>query len=213
MIPSPSRFSTVVFDMGGVVFALDFPQAVRRFIEIGVADAPAYLDPYHQAGLFGELEQGLITPEDFRTRLSALCGKELTLEQCAYAWKGFIGSVPEAPLRTILALRAAGYRTLLLSNTNVFITAWGRSTDFDGHGHSMYHYLDELYFSCDCKMMKPDPAIFRYMLECEGLTASECIFIDDGPANVAAASALGFTTLCPVGNADWTPDLLTLLRS
>ena len=75
----------------------------------------------------------------------------------------------------------------------------------------MYHYLDRLYFSCECKIMKPDPAIFRLMLERENLSASECVFIDDGPANVATAEALGFTTLCPVGNADWTPDLLALL--
>lgn len=205
------RFSTIVFDMGGVVFALDFPQAVRRFVEIGVTQAPQYLDPYHQAGIFGELEQGLISRETFRERLSALCGKQLTMEECAYAWKGFIGSVPPKPLETILQLRQAGYRTLLLSNTNAFITEWGRSTEFDGRGHSMYHYLDELYFSCECKIMKPDPAIFRYMLEREGLTAQECVFIDDGPANVAAARELGFTTLCPEGNSDWTNDLLALL--
>ena len=213
MIPSPSKYSTIVFDMGGVLFSLDFPQAVRRFVEIGVAEAPAYLDPYHQSGLFGELEQGLISTEEFRARLSALCGKELTLEQCRYAWMGFVGSVPPGPLQTVLALREAGYRTLLLSNTNAFITAWGRSSAFDGRGHSMYHYLDELYFSCECKIMKPDPAIFRVLLDREGLTASECVFIDDGPANVAAAASLGFTTLCPVGNADWTPDLLALLSS
>lgn len=207
----PSRYSTLVFDMGGVVFALDFPQAVRRFQEIGVADAPKYLNPYHQAGLFGELERGQISTEEFRERLSDLCGKPLTLEQCRYAWKGFIGSVPTAPLKTILTLRSAGYRTLLLSNTNAFITEWGRSTEFDGQGHSMYHYLDELYFSCECGIMKPDPAIFRFMLEQERLSASECVFIDDSPANVAAARALGFTTLCPEGNSDWSADLLALL--
>jgi len=197
--------------MGGVVFALDFPQAVRRFVEIGVTDAPQYLNPYHQAGLFGELELGLISKEEFRSRLSTLCGKELTLEQCRYAWMGFIGSVPPGPLATIRCLREAGYRTLLLSNTNAFITEWGRSTEFDGEGHSMYHYLDRLYFSCECRIMKPSPEIFRYMLEREGLSAGECVFIDDSPANVAAAECLGFTTLCPAGNSDWTPDLLALL--
>lgn len=197
--------------MGGVVFALDFPEAVRRFVEIGVAQAPQYLNPFHQNGLFGELEQGLVSPEEFRVRLSAMCGKELTLEHCAYAWMGFVGKVQDFALRTMTALREAGYRTLLLSNTNPFITAWGRSAAFDGHGHSMYHYLDELYFSCDCKIMKPDPAIFRHLLACEGLTAQECVFIDDGPANVAAAAALGFTTLQPVDNTDWSPALSALL--
>lgn len=203
--------TTIVFDMGGVVFTLDHRQAIRRFVEIGVSNAPEYINPYHQEGIFGELEQGLITTEEFRERLSAACGKELTLDECAYAWKGFIADVPPAPLDTIRRLREQGYRTLLLSNTNAFITAWGRSSEFDGRGRSMYHYFDELYFSCEVRIMKPDPAIFLHMLEKEGLTPSECIFVDDSAANVATARTLGFTTLQPVSGTDWTPDLLALL--
>lgn len=204
--------TTLVFDMGGVVFTLDHLQAIRRFVEIGVAEAPEYLNPYHQEGLFGELEQGLISREEFRSRLSSACGRQLTLDECAYAWKGFIGGVPPAPLDTIRHLREYGYRTLLLSNTNAFITEWGRSSDFDGRGRSMYHYFDELYFSCEVKLMKPDPEIFLFMLKKEGLTPSECIFVDDSAANVAAATALGFTTLCPAPSTDWTPSLLALLQ-
>ena len=38
---------------------------------------------------------------------------------------------------------------------------------------------------------KPDPAIFRLALARNGLAAGDCLFIDDNPANVAAAEALG----------------------
>ncbi|MDO5630861.1 MAG: HAD-IA family hydrolase [Paracoccus sp. (in: a-proteobacteria)] len=39
-------------------------------------------------------------------------------------------------------------------------------------------------------MAKPDPAIWRLLLDRRGLAAPDCLFIDDNAANVAAARAL-----------------------
>ena len=40
-------------------------------------------------------------------------------------------------------------------------------------------------------MIKPDPAIYKLLLSRYGLKAEECVFLDDTPANVEAAKALG----------------------
>jgi 2-haloacid dehalogenase len=39
--------------------------------------------------------------------------------------------------------------------------------------------------------VKPDPAIYRLLLDRNGLEASSCLFIDDSPKNVAGAEAVG----------------------
>jgi 2-haloacid dehalogenase len=39
---------------------------------------------------------------------------------------------------------------------------------------------------------KPDPAIFRHLLQVAGKPAQACFFIDDNAANVASARSLGF---------------------
>ena len=44
-------------------------------------------------------------------------------------------------------------------------------------------------------MAKPEPAIYRHVLETHGLDAAETLFIDDAPANVAAAEALGIRAI------------------
>ena len=75
----------MLFDLGGVIITLDQSQAIRRFEELGVADVAQRLDPYQQSGIFGQLEEGLITAEDFRREFSMLVGYEATMEQCAYA--------------------------------------------------------------------------------------------------------------------------------
>ena len=71
----------------------------------------------------------------------------------------------------------------------------------------MDRYFEKLYFSCDLKMMKPDPAIFRYVLDAEGLDPAETLFIDDSPRNTEAAARIGIRTMCPRNNADWTADI------
>ena len=222
----------LIFDMGGVVFALGYEQAVRRFEEIGVSDARAQLDAAVQTGIFGDLEGGRISCEEFRTRLSAHVGRELTSGECAYAWKGYILDLPQRNLDKLLELRSRGYRLFLLSNTNPFITQWAHSPQFSlaatpaglaalasvspaaasssddaAPGRPMDDYFDRLYFSCDLKMMKPAPAIFRYVLDAERLDPAETLFIDDSPRNVEAAARLGIRTMCPRNNADWTADI------
>ena len=197
----------LIFDMGGVVFDLGYEQAVRRFEEIGVSDARIQLDPCIQSGIFGDLEGGRISCEEFRQGLSARIGRDLTAEQCAYAWKGYILDLPQRNLNKLLDLRSRGYRLFLLSNTNPFITQWAHSPQFSPAGRPMDDYFDRLYFSCDLKMMKPDPAIFQYVLDAEGLDPAETLFIDDSPRNTEAAARLGIRTMCPRNNADWTADI------
>lgn len=41
------------------------------------------------------------------------------------------------------------------------------------------------------RVTKPDPRIYRLCLSRNGLEAADCVFIDDSPANVAGARAVG----------------------
>lgn len=41
------------------------------------------------------------------------------------------------------------------------------------------------------RLLKPEPAIYRLLLDRYGLAAADCVFIDDSPANVHGARAIG----------------------
>ena len=201
----------IAFDLGGVVIALSYEQAVKRFEEIGLSDARKHLDAFCQQGIFGDLEKGVITPEEFRTEISRLVGRELSHDECRYAWHGYVEAVPQRNLQMLLRLRELGYKVCLLSNTNPYMMQWAMSNEFDGNGHSIEYYFDHLYLSYQCKQMKPSPEIFRMMLEGQQSSAEETLFIDDGLKNIEAAKALGIQTLFPVNNEDWTEPLAKLL--
>ena len=201
----------IAFDLGGVVLALSYEQAVRRFEEIGLQDARKHLDAFEQKGIFGDLESGRINEEDFRRELSVMVGRPLTMDECYYAWHGYVDYVPQRNLEAILWLRAEGYRVCLLSNTNPFMMQWAEK-DFDGKGHPISYFFDAMYLSFECKVMKPKREIFEMMLRGQQATAEETLFVDDGPRNVETAAAMGMHTLCPQNNEDWIPALEALLK-
>lgn len=202
---------TIIFDLGGVIMTIDHDEALRRFTALGLKDAVTWLDPYTQQGIFGELENGLISAEDFRRELSLIIGCEVTMAECEYAWQGYAKDVPQRNLDTLIRLRQQGYRVILLSNTNPCMMAWAMSPAFDGKGHSLDYYFDACYLSYQLKVMKPDETFFRRVLMAEQVSPSECLFIDDGPRNVAAASQIGINTFCPKNGADWTKELYDFL--
>ena len=203
---------TIIFDLGGVIITLDQPQAIRRFKALGLADADQRLDAYTQGGIFGDLERGTITAEDFRRELSLLVGRELTYDECRHAWLGYCRELPQRNLDVLVRLRQEGYRLLLLSNTNPYMMSWVMSPDFDGRGHSLEHYLDACYCSYQMGVMKPDPTIFSRVLEAEQIDPSETLFVDDGPRNIATAGQLGIRTFCPENGADWTQKIYEYLK-
>ena len=205
------QIKNIAFDLGGEVIALSYEQAVRRFEEIGLKDARQHLDAFHQRGIFGDLERGIITTEEFRIELGKLIGREVTYDECLYAWHGYVEYVPQKNLQMLLKLRQLGYKVCLLSNTNPFMMQWAMSNEFDGNGHSMDYYFDNLYLSYKYKYMKPSPEIFKIMLDGQQSSAEETLFIDDGQKNIEAAKELGMKTLFPENNEDWTQPLAKLL--
>ncbi len=201
----------IVFDLGGVIFEIDKNQAIRRFNEVGFDDAASYLDAFEQVGIFGELESGMMSAEQFRLRLSELAGKQLTMDDCAYGWQGYKVNLPQRNLDKLIELRQRGFRVSLLSNTNPFMMQWARSNAFDGRGHGLDHYFDALYLSYELRVMKPDRRIFEVMLRRENARPEETVFIDDSAHNVDVAATMGMHVLQPDNGGDWHQMLENLI--
>ena len=111
------------------------------------------------------------------------------------------GPVPgsEAVVRD---LAAAGVRLLGLSN-------W--SSELFHHAPAAapaIALLEDVLVSGDVGLAKPDPAIFVLLIERYGLDAPATVFVDDSPANVAAAADVGLDALLFTGADRLRADLV-----
>ncbi|MEI8179608.1 HAD family phosphatase [Aestuariivirga sp.] len=53
----------------------------------------------------------------------------------------------------------------------------------------------DIVVSGDERVIKPDPAIYRLLLQRNGLAAGDCVFIDDSLKNVTGAQAVGMKAI------------------
>ena len=203
---------TIIFDMGGVIITLDNEEAGKRFVALGLENFNELMNPYKQNGINGDLEEGKLTEEEYRKEMSRMLGRVVTFEELRHCWLGYVKEVPANKLKVLRDLKEKGYRVVLLSNTNPYMSSFTDSEEFSGDGHPIGDYFDAMYRSYEVKYMKPDESFFRYVLSKERVFPEETLFVDDGPRNVAAASELGIHTFCPQNGADWTKEIFEYLK-
>lgn len=90
----------------------------------------------------------------------------------------------------IKGLREKGYKIFLLTNYPDWLFNYHFENEF-----TFTNLIDGKIVSGEVKLIKPDPAIYKTLLEKYGLKASECVFIDDRIENVEAARELGFSAI------------------
>lgn len=89
----------------------------------------------------------------------------------------------------IRELRGQGYRILGLSN-------WSAELFRITRPHfPIFDLIEGMIISGEEHLVKPDEAIFRLLLERFSIRPEETVFIDDNPANVAAARRVGINAI------------------
>lgn len=158
----------------------------------------------HGSDAWRQAQTGLIPVEQYWQDVAAtlkLNGADLAaLRRDFYA-----GDRLDAALAGLLRrYRAEGFQIALLSND---------STELDAKLHALgiTDLFDPLIISAHIGVMKPDARAYEITLERLGRPAPETIFVDDMPANIAAASALGIHALRYVAGMDLAGALEPLL--
>ena len=77
--------------------------------------------------------------------------------------------------------------------------------------YDFFGWFDGIVISGAIKLVKPEPAIFEHLAQRFGIEPRATVFIDDLPANVAAARELGFATILFENAAQCEGELLALL--
>jgi putative hydrolase of the HAD superfamily len=191
----------LVIDFGGVLINLARNRCIGAFAALGVDVHEQLSNNYLHKDMFMAIEQGLITPGEFRNAVRLLTSRKVTDQQIDDAWICMLGNVPSYKLDLLLELKMK-YNTLLLSNTNELHWAWSEKNVFSYKGHKAADFFNRIYLSYELHMLKPHADIFGYVIKDAGIIPEESLFIDDAYLNCETARSLGFHVYMPESEED-----------
>ena len=178
---------TVIFDIGNVLVRFDYMPFIRNLLK----DENA-VDHVNNAiwftGYWNELDRG----QDTDLMLKKMIEKEPDYEEQIRLTFDRVGEcifMEDYAIPWIEELKERGYQVLYLSNYSE------HTMEVNPEALEFLPHMDGGVFSCYEKLIKPDPALFKVILERYGLKPDECVFIDDNLPNVEAARNLGINAI------------------
>lgn len=174
----------IVFDLGGVVVAHNeesFAEKLGEFFSFVFGP-----DMKCVPSFWCDYDLGVRTIDETAASVAEYrkCSVEEAKANMLYAIS--LQEEVEPTVRLIKELKERGYKLYVLSNMSKEYIEFLRKLPVFG-------YFDYEVVSCEVHLGKPNPEIYKYLLEHCGLNPSETIFIDDRHDNVEVAAELGIT--------------------
>ena len=113
---------------------------------------------------------------------------------------------------TVRRIRDAGFLTGCITNNFPHEEKSEGGTPFHGAAGEILASFDHVIESSKVGVRKPEPGIYRMMVEALGVAPAECVFIDDLGVNLKPAQAMGMATVkAPFGDITPAIDELSAL--
>jgi putative hydrolase of the HAD superfamily len=185
------RYRAVIFDLWATLVPWDQEAATRFYDEMAVA-AGVEEERFREAWVGHRKDREIRPIADHLRDLFGDLGAEPDLDEVLAmrrAWtKRSLQPRPDA-LETLAELRRRGHKLGLISVCSQDVPHVWDQTPLAGT-------LDELVFSCDVGVSKPDPRIYEIACERLGVGPPDCLFVGDGANDeLPGAERAGMTAL------------------
>lgn len=174
----------IVFDIGNVLLRWD-PRFLYRRIFADAERMEWFLA--HVCSNEWNLEQDRGRSFAEAVKEAALRHPEFAAEIAAYdaRWQETLPHAIDGSVAILEGLKARGAPLYAITNWN------GEKFRETRSRFAFLDHFRDIVVSGDARLVKPDPAIYRLLLDRNGLAAGDCLFIDDSATNVAGAEAVG----------------------
>lgn len=178
----------IIFDFGDVFINLD----KQVLTSVGRSPNPDFSSYFME--LNNSLETGHIDENEFLAALvRSFPGQPI--EKLRSVWNSMLLDLPEYRLEFLEKLADAGtHRLFLLSNTNALHIPHVAHIIGQERFDRFKNCFEKFYLSHEIRLRKPDPEIFKFVLNENGLVARETLFVDDTEENTIAAGKLEINT-------------------
>jgi putative hydrolase of the HAD superfamily len=176
--------NAIIFDFGDVFINLDKQATVDGLKKLGLTEWNEDLN-----NLNIQFETGKITRDNFLQGLQKHIPHASTTE-IEDAWNAILLDFPLYRLE-FLQMLSKKYKLFLLSNTDAIHIEKFEQKSGTTFYSDFYQCFEQVYFSFEIEMRKPNPEIYNYVLNKHELQAKRTLFIDDKKENTDAAAEIG----------------------
>jgi len=177
---------SVIFDWGGVLIDDPAPGLMQYCAKALKVSKESYIKAHSK--FEADFQKGLIRENAFWEKICRELNVPKPKNPSLWAEAFEAAYVPRKSMFLMAAsLQANGYRTAVLSNTEV-----PAMQHFHLHRYEMF---DVAVFSCLEGMKKPDRKIYELILEKFGSQPRQSVFIDDNPEYINGAEEVGINTV------------------
>lgn len=184
------NIKAIIFDMGGVIVDLDIEDCKRAFKEyLGYYRIDELIDPCHQKGIYGDLEEGKISGDEFRSIVLQDSDPGALAENVDKAMWHILTGISPYKVEMLKRL-SESYDLYLLSNNNPVCLPRAKAI-FEDAGIPLEKIFRKCFYSFEMKALKPSETFYKAVVREIGIPAEQMFFIDDSQKNVDGAIAAG----------------------
>jgi glucose-1-phosphatase len=200
------NISTIIFDLGGVLLDLDTSLTIEAFAQLSGLHTQDIVSHFHDGKWSYAFEKGEIDAATFRNEIRTILDANIGDTQIDQAWNAMLLDIPFSRLLMISQLKSK-YQLLVLSNTNpIHVKMFDKIVSKSTSGGKIEDYFDEVYYSHEIGMRKPDAETYAHVIKTNNLIPRKTLFIDDMEQNIIGAQSVGLKTV-HLTNQDHLPQL------
>jgi len=188
------KIEYIIFDFGGVILDIDPKLTVSEFEKLGCKDIEKLQSEAFYQEIILKFEKGLLTPDEFRSRIREFLNMDFTDAQIDQAWNMLLSKLEKERIQ-MLELAGKNYTLFMLSNSNAIHYDFFVKDLKDNFGYEDFDALfRKAYFSFRLHMHKPNTDIYHHVIRQENIVPEKTLFIDDRADNIEGAQKAGLKT-------------------
>ncbi len=189
------NIDAVIFDLGGVLFDINYQLTSQAFINLGMKDFDKAYSQAKQNHVFDEFEKGNISNDLLRNFIRENASNELTDIQIDTAWNAMLIGMLAFKFETLKKV-GSHFKIYLLSNTNgIHLPMVKQMIEMNTPGMSLENHFIKTYYSNEIHRRKPDTEAFELVLNENNLLPENTLFLDDTLQHVEGAKKVGINSI------------------
>ena len=193
--PVPDGAEAIVFDLGGVLVDWN-PRHLYRHLIPDEAEMERFLAEIVSPAWNHEHDLGRPFAEGVAALSREHPDQAALIAAYAERWVEMLGGPIQPTVDVLADLRPTGIRLLALTNWSAETWPIGRPR------FPFLDWFEGIVVSGEERLAKPDPALFRVLVERYAIRPRRTIYVDDVAANVRVAADLGFRAIQFTGADD-----------